>query len=860
MHSRTIDVVTDWETVATPAGYEGLHQLADAEFSGAASAGTAWAFLLNGRIIGVFEGDVEDFAEADVTAYRAADPSLPLLFAMQERGGETRANYYTNETPLTDVDQKLSSGGFTGYIELSDNVLSGDYYVVYHGGKSMSAAFVGSSERLLTGEEAFEAAADEVGIYEVIDVGVDIVDVPEPAGDADDGREADAGEETAAAGAGAAGAAAGRSASSTEPEASAGGSAPADGSADDPDAPADASTSDAESAAAADPRDAGETAGGAATATDPDTEAPDARDDGHEPSETGAAAHSTGADGTDAESAGGPVDAPGDPDSAGAGAGPRRDAGPRDDAGTERTGGSDAGRGGSEAETPADGAGSGEAGPGSRAPASGGSHADEESAGTGAAAGGAEPTGRSAGRDPGPADAAASESATDRGVGDSRAAATSTATPRATGESGESASPADPDDAVADERRWQEARTIPSLDPEKSSGTPAPDAEEDDRDAGRERTARMQRRRERRRSRRDTEHADATQATSSAGSRDDAGETATEREADDGAERLRRRLARARERVASLEAEREELQEERAELRDEREELQEERDRLRAERDDRVDRIEELETECDRLRAEVDRLESELDADAGGTSAAESISPERALSGTNLFVRYDTKGQATLKHAHAGDADRDDVRENLRLEHHTTFETDGVVVDDRPYEAFLHDSTEYAFAHWVTSELLYEIGETGNRSGLAGVFDAIPDVDRVELHGEVGVETDDGVEQRAFDVICRDRMGDPLFVADINPSRNATTEAMVGSLVGNTGTVAAEEESVAAGFYVTESFYEPGALETVAEETGGGLLSRSSKLSYVKLSRKRGYHLCLAEARNGEFHLNVPDL
>jgi hypothetical protein len=103
-------------------------------------------------------------------------------------------------------------------------------------------------------------------------------------------------------------------------------------------------------------------------------------------------------------------------------------------------------------------------------------------------------------------------------------------------------------------------------------------------------------------------------------------------------------------------------------------------------------------------------------------------------------------------------------------------------------------------------------------------------------------------------------MGDPLFVADINASRNATTEAMVESLVENTGTIAQGDESLAAGFYVTESFYEPGALEAVSEETGSGLLSRSKKLSHVKLTRKRGYHLCLVEARNGEFHLNVPDL
>ncbi|MFB6093236.1 MAG: hypothetical protein ABEK02_09520, partial [Haloquadratum sp.] len=180
MNSRTIDVVTDWETVAAPDGYEGLHQLAEMEFSGAVSAGVTWAFFLNGRAVGIFEGEIADFEDAELTAYRAADPSLPLLFSMRERGGETQAKYYTNETPLSDVDQTLSQGGFTGYIELSENVLSGDYYVVYHGGKSMSVAFVGSANRLVTGEEAFEKADDEVGIYEVVDVDVDVVDIPEP--------------------------------------------------------------------------------------------------------------------------------------------------------------------------------------------------------------------------------------------------------------------------------------------------------------------------------------------------------------------------------------------------------------------------------------------------------------------------------------------------------------------------------------------------------------------------------------------------------------------------------------------------------------------------------------------------------
>jgi len=59
---------------------------------------------------------------------------------------------------------------------------------------------------------------------------------------------------------------------------------------------------------------------------------------------------------------------------------------------------------------------------------------------------------------------------------------------------------------------------------------------------------------------------------------------------------------------------------------------------------------------------------------------------------------------------------------------------------------------------------------------------------------------------------------------------------------------------------VTESFFEPAALETTGTATSGGLLSREKRASFVKLSRKRGFHLCLVESRSGGFHLNVPEL
>ncbi len=175
---RTQERVEEWDSRPFNGGFDGLSDLAAADFSGAVSAVGTWVFMLNGRIIGIIDGDIEDFETASGTQYEAPHPSLPLLCAMEERGGDTRAKYYTNETPLREVDNTLQSGSFTGYVELSENVLSGDYYAVYYGGRRMAAAYIGNAERLLTGDEAFDRAADEVGIYEVTDVDIEVTDVP----------------------------------------------------------------------------------------------------------------------------------------------------------------------------------------------------------------------------------------------------------------------------------------------------------------------------------------------------------------------------------------------------------------------------------------------------------------------------------------------------------------------------------------------------------------------------------------------------------------------------------------------------------------------------------------------------------
>ncbi|GGC59602.1 DUF7527 domain-containing protein [Haloferax sulfurifontis] len=745
MDSEIIDAVTGWDSAPAERGYGGLRSLADDGFTGAVVAGMTWGFMLNGRLLGVFDGTVDGFEGESIEAYRAPDPALPLLYAMRETGGDVRAQYYTEETPLQDADGTLSAGGFTGYVELSENVLSGDYYVVYHGGKSMSAAFVGNSRRLITGDEAFERASDEVGIYKVYDVDIDLVDIP--GGDPDE--EAD---ETAGVAAGGV----------------AGGVAPTgDEGAEDADAPT-----------------ATDEPGATATADEDGDETPEVDDGdgdlvGDEPEpadEEPAPAASADAAASDAE----PTE-PSTPDD-----------GPT---GSE-----------SDPSEPASGLQSSESTEATAPSASRSAQADAES------------------RSP---------------------TAEGSVVVDAPQKNGEQTSPEPPaaDDATGDdvfsaEAQWRNARSIPSLDPRDAEGESVD---------GRPGTPRSHQR-------------NTTHATHRRPSRGGAAAESRPSSEDQPPQRRSQPDEQTSEEPAVDPVEAESLKQRVEALASERDRLESERDALREERDEHRSRAEELEGRVAELESEVERLRGQLD-EAGIRSTDRSMSADEALRGTNLFVRYARKGEATLEKAHDGQASREEVVENLRLEHHTTFDTEGLGIDGQPYEEFLHETPEYGFAKWVVTDLLYEIGETGNRSSLAGVFDSIPKADRIELYGSVSIPLGDGeAESRQFDIIVRDQMGEPLFVANLNDSRDPATRPMVTQLIKDSKGVANAKETLGSAFMVTKSFFEPGALEAATEETGGGLLSRSKRKSFVKLSRKQGYHLCLVEARGGEFHLNVPDL
>ncbi len=843
MGTRVADRVDGWEQRSFSDGYRGLRDLTDADFSGVVRAGGADLYMTKGTVVGIDGGTVEDFEGASGTAYRAPSPALPLLAVMQGRSDEVRAKYYTEETPMSEVDRTLSDGGFTGYVELSENVLSGDYYLVYHQGRSMSVAFVGNSRQLVDGDEAFETANDEVGIYEVRPVEIEAIDVPAPEPEPEPEPEQGAGP-TPDTGpdAGTVGTAAGEATGAADEAVG------EDTVADSRDGPGGRTGANESGTAAGEAGDANPAAGTEATeepgdATSPSTNAgadSDARPDaGATDRQGGAAEPSTDpaeAAGHDGPEGGGTQG--GRPDAERGAPDPDRES--RTEPGDPSGGGGRPGRANrSEArpETHQDP----EAGPGTQqdpepSPGRGGQDpAAEQGAATQSP--GAETDEPTPAREPAPAEDPPEQASEDAGVALETRSVPSLDPERTSG--GEPGGGGTSTGAQSGPTQQTTADTGPRAESATPSGaTSGPDAGRGAKAGTDDRTA--------------PDREPGTAGPEQAGP--DPGEGGATVDAEAGQGPASGDVPALREQLDDRNAELERLETELAEETERREELEREVADLREERD-------ELAAEVERLETELERVEEEFGV---ATGASQRLTPAEALEGTDLFVRYQSKNGTTLTDAHDGDGGREDVTENLRLEQHTQFEASEVAVDGQDYEAFIRSRVEYQFVTWIVEDLLFEVRDTGGADGLADLYDAIPEVDRAELNGTIAVRyTEDGTEQRGqetFDIVLRDRMGDPLFVADLNDSREGATEGMMERLITAAERVGGSKDTLAGAFLVTESFFEPEALETAAEATKGGLLSRDKRKSFVNLSRKQGYHLCLVEARNQNFHLAVPEL
>ncbi|RXK49519.1 DUF7527 domain-containing protein [Halorientalis pallida] len=822
MTTRAVEQVDDWDSRPFSGGYRGLHDLADDDFSGIVAAGPTRLCMTSGRVIGILDGTIEDFEDAEGTAYEAPSPALPLLSVMQDRSDEVRAQYYTEETSVDEVDRTLTQGNFTGYVELSENVLSGDYYLVYHQGRSMSVAWVGASEKLLTDDEAFDQANGEVGIYEVRPVDIEVIELPEATAPASEETTPDPD----------AGAAAATTAEPDTESGTAGTETTSEETTDDDVSEADAGTAgddaggtESDEPAADEPEPA---RAATETSAETDTAARSASESPDEPTET----HDRGSDGTAGGMAGTSArdertrDEPDRRESSSS----RRDTERADTAGTDGQGErTDRGASSRSSETQPR-----QQRSDPEEPTAMDTQRETGSRGAGGPRSGTADSGRSRGKGQQSTTGSVGELETrsipsldpDRTSepedGNGSQGPTSGNGPTAAAGAGGRSEP-DPGPAgnPGSEPRRGSGPTSRGADAARHHGTPQRDPE-------RVQSERPPAEGQQGEPRREPADAEPEPDTESGPTPDEIEELEDELEA---------REAEIEDLEATLET------------------VEDERDELQAERDELRERVERLERRIDELRTEE-----------GGESVAdrERLSPAEAIEGTNLFVRYASKGDATLEAAHAGNAEAGAVNDNMQIQYHTQFEAEDVAVDGEPFAAYLTDTIQYSFVEWVVRVLPYEIRDTGHQEALGPLYGALPKIDRAELNGAVTVQYQESGEehrsQERFDVVLRDRMGNPLIVANMNESRQPASQSMMEGLITAAQRVGESKESLAGAFLVTSSFFEPEAMEAASDATGSGLLSRDKRESFVKLSRKDGFHLCLVEAREENFNLSVPEI
>ncbi|MFB6112363.1 MAG: hypothetical protein ABEJ35_07500 [Halobacteriaceae archaeon] len=227
-----------------------------------------------------------------------------------------------------------------------------------------------------------------------------------------------------------------------------------------------------------------------------------------------------------------------------------------------------------------------------------------------------------------------------------------------------------------------------------------------------------------------------------------------------------------------------------------------------------VNRIQELEAELAALREGEDSSAARDPPEAETTQ----MDPATALAETEVFVRYETKADPTLKDV-TDDADQATVAANVGLEMHTRFDPAAVQVQGDSVREFLEGTDQWRLAEWLVTTLPFEIRDSENTTALAALYEALPQVDRCEFATSLA---DDDATAGEYDVVCRDRTGSPLIVADIHAQRAPVDGAAVETFVEKTSDQHERTPSVVAGLIVTRSFFAPDALTAADSATGGG--------------------------------------
>lgn len=72
---------------------------------------------------------------------------------------------YTNNQEIKDLDDKLQKKDFTGFIEISENTISGNHYIMYYNGSRYNLTT--KNEEFIIGDKSHSMCLSHVGIYEL---------------------------------------------------------------------------------------------------------------------------------------------------------------------------------------------------------------------------------------------------------------------------------------------------------------------------------------------------------------------------------------------------------------------------------------------------------------------------------------------------------------------------------------------------------------------------------------------------------------------------------------------------------------------------------------------------------------------